>query len=140
MSAAVRFDPAEPLAEGITVLEASAGTGKTHAVAELVAREVAAGPPLDELLVVTFTRKATGTLRDRVRRMLARRRDEGCLTVEMEAASMMAVAQFRGVRFGQLLYGGDDLSGTAWDNRDWQRVSEVRENLFWLCADACLTL
>ncbi len=76
MSAAVRFDPAEPLAEGITVLEASAGTGKTHAVAELVAREVAAGHPLDELLVVTFTRKATGTLRDRVRRMLARRRDE----------------------------------------------------------------
>ena len=48
------------------MLEASAGTGKTHAVASLVVDEVAEGRPLDELLVVTFTRKATGTLRERV--------------------------------------------------------------------------
>ncbi len=60
------FDPTQSLDEGVTVLEASAGTGKTHTVASLVVREVAAGRALDELLVVTFTRKATGTLRDRV--------------------------------------------------------------------------
>ncbi len=60
------FDPTTPVAEGITVLEASAGTGKTHAVASLVVAEIARGRPLDELLVVTFTRKATGTLRERV--------------------------------------------------------------------------
>jgi exodeoxyribonuclease V beta subunit len=60
------FDPTVPVPEGITVLEASAGTGKTHAVASLVVVEVAEGRPLDELLVVTFTRKATGTLRERV--------------------------------------------------------------------------
>ncbi|MEO7371757.1 MAG: UvrD-helicase domain-containing protein, partial [Ilumatobacteraceae bacterium] len=60
------FDPTVPVAEGITVLEASAGTGKTHAVASLVVVEVAEGRPLDELLVVTFTRKATGELRERV--------------------------------------------------------------------------
>ncbi len=60
------FDPTVPMAPGITVLEASAGTGKTHAVASLVVAEVARGRPLDELLVVTFTRKATGTLRERV--------------------------------------------------------------------------
>lgn len=60
------FDVTEPLAEGITVLEASAGTGKTHTVASIVVAEVAGGRPLDELLVVTFTRKATGTLRERV--------------------------------------------------------------------------
>src|SRR5437764_9912729 len=34
-----------------------------------------------------------------------RRRREGCLMVEMEAAAFFAVAQFRGVEFGQLLYG-----------------------------------
>jgi uridine phosphorylase len=71
---------------------------------------------------------------------IARRREEGCLTVEMESAGMRAVAHFRGVTFGQVLYGGDDLSGAEWDNRAWQSRKEVRENLFWLCAEACLSL
>ena len=71
---------------------------------------------------------------------IAQRRAEGCLTVEMESAGLMAVAQFRGVTFGQVLYGGDDLSGVAWDNRAWQSQAEVRESLFWLCAEACLML
>jgi uridine phosphorylase len=71
---------------------------------------------------------------------IARRRGEGCLTVEMESAALMAVAQFRNVVFGQALYGGDDLSGIEWDNRSWQSRSDIRESLFWLCADACLTL
>jgi uridine phosphorylase len=71
---------------------------------------------------------------------IAARKSEGCLTVEMEAAGMMAVAQFREVVFGQILYGGDDLSGSTWDNRGWQSRSEIRESLFWLSAEACLTL
>ena len=71
---------------------------------------------------------------------VTRRREEGCLTVEMESAALIAVAQFRNVVLGQALYGGDDLSGTAWDDRGWQSRSDVRENLFWLCADACLSL
>ena len=71
---------------------------------------------------------------------IASRKDEGCLTVEMESAALMAVAQFRNVIFGQALYGGDDLSGTEWDRRAWQSRSDIRESLFWLCADACLTL
>ncbi|RME87909.1 MAG: hypothetical protein D6770_08190 [Anaerolineae bacterium] len=71
---------------------------------------------------------------------IARRREEGCLTVEMEAAGMMAVAEFRGVTFGQILYSGDDLSGTEWDSREWQTRSAIREQLFWLCADVCLNL
>jgi uridine phosphorylase len=66
------------------------------------------------------------------------RRAEGCLTVEMEAAAFFAVAQFREVTFGQLLYGGDDLGGEAWDHRDWVSRSSVREKLFWLAAEACL--
>ncbi len=63
---ATEFDPRVPVGEGVTLLEASAGTGKTHAVASLVVVEVAQGRPLDQLLVVTFTRKATATLRQRV--------------------------------------------------------------------------
>lgn len=71
---------------------------------------------------------------------IARRRAEGCLTVEMESAALIAVAQFRGAVLGQVLYGGDDLSGAEWDHRSWQSRRAVRQNLFWLCAEACLEL
>lgn len=71
---------------------------------------------------------------------IAQRKREGCLTVEMESAALIAVAQFRKVIFGQALYGGDDLSGLEWDDRQWQARNDIRESLFWLCADACLSL
>jgi uridine phosphorylase len=74
------------------------------------------------------------------RAMVAQRQAEGCLTVEMEAAALLAVAQYRGVLLGQVLYAGDDLSGEAWDNRGWQSRHEIRQQLFWLAADACLGL
>src|SRR3954462_6955065 len=66
------FDICGPLPQGITVLEASAGTGKTYTIAALAARYVAEGTPLDRLLLVTFTRMATGELRERVRERLVR--------------------------------------------------------------------
>jgi uridine phosphorylase len=69
-----------------------------------------------------------------------RRRAEGCLTVEMEAAAFFAVAQFRKVRFGQILYGGDDVSAPEWDHRGWQSREEVREHIFWLAVEACLAV
>lgn len=69
-----------------------------------------------------------------------RRRDEGCLTVEMEAAAFFAVAQFRDVLFGQILYGGDDLGGEQWDSRQWDADATTREKLFWLSVEACLAL
>ena len=71
---------------------------------------------------------------------VAQRREEGCLCVEMETAALCAVAQFRGVTFGQLLYGGDDLSGDEWDHRDWQNQASTREKLFTLAAEASLLL
>ena len=54
----------------MTLLEASAGTGKTFTIAALVARYVAEGTPIDQLLVVTFTKAATSELRERVRQRL----------------------------------------------------------------------
>jgi len=68
-----------------------------------------------------------------------RRKAEGCVTVEMEAAAFFAVARFRGVLFAQILYGGDDLSGPEWDARHWT-THTVREELFWIAAEACLKL
>ncbi len=74
-----------PLPKGVTLLEASAGTGKTHTIASLAVRYVAGGVPLDELLVVTFTRAATSELRERVRARLL-----DAQTAFAEAAAGMA--------------------------------------------------
>ena len=60
-----------PLEPGLQLLEASAGTGKTFALAHLVLRLVAERQQrLQELLVVTFTEAAAGELRDRIARRL----------------------------------------------------------------------
>lgn len=78
---------------------------------------------------------------------IAARRAEGCLAVEMEAAAFFAVAQFRAslpetqdVRFAQILYGGDDISGEVWDSRSWVDQPSTREKMFWLAAESCLRL
>jgi exodeoxyribonuclease V beta subunit len=71
--AAAAFDVCGPLPTGTTVLEASAGTGKTFTIAALAARYVAEGvAELPELMVVTFGREATQELRERVRERLVR--------------------------------------------------------------------
>ena len=65
------FDVGGPLPTGTTVLEASAGTGKTFTIAALAARYVAEGrADLSELMLVTFGREATNELRERVRERL----------------------------------------------------------------------
>ncbi len=71
---------------------------------------------------------------------MQRRRDEGCLTVEMEAAAFFAVAQFREVQLAQLLYCGDNLDADEWDHRDWISRGDIRERLFWLAVEAVLRL
>jgi exodeoxyribonuclease V beta subunit len=61
---------AAPLA-GLHLIEASAGTGKTHAITTLYLRAVVeAGLLPEQILVVTFTRAATDELRERIRSRL----------------------------------------------------------------------
>ncbi|MFM8606191.1 MAG: UvrD-helicase domain-containing protein, partial [Cyanobium sp.] len=66
------FEPNRfPLTPGLRLLEASAGTGKTFALAHLVLRLVAeAGLPLARILVVSFTDATAAELRDRIGRRL----------------------------------------------------------------------
>jgi exodeoxyribonuclease V beta subunit len=70
------FDPVQTeLLKGINLIEASAGTGKTYAIAMLVLRFVVEqGIAIEKLLVVTFTKAATEELKDRVRSRLAEAR------------------------------------------------------------------
>ena len=63
-------------------VDASAGTGKTYTIQQLVAKLVRgegnhAGIPLSKILIVTYTDKATGELRDRIRQKM-----EECLAEE----------------------------------------------------------
>jgi uridine phosphorylase len=74
------------------------------------------------------------------RARMALRRGEGCVTVEMEAAALFAVAQFRQVQLGQILYCGDNLDGDEWDARGWQHHWGVREVLVELAAEASLAI
>ncbi|TDD58619.1 exodeoxyribonuclease V subunit beta [Kribbella antibiotica] len=65
------FDLLGELPTGTVVLEASAGTGKTYALAGLVTRFVAEGRArLDQMLLITFGRAASQELRERVRSQL----------------------------------------------------------------------
>lgn len=74
------------------------------------------------------------------RQKVQRRKAEGCLTVEMEASALFAVAGFRGVPLGQVLYAGDDVSGQTWDPRDGIDRRVTQETALDLAADACLRL
>ena len=72
--------------------------------------------------------------------MVARRRTEGCSTVEMECAAFFAVGRFRGVEVASLLYGGDDVSGDVWDHRGWDGRSSLRRRVLELAMDACIAM
>jgi len=70
------LDLGGPLPRGLTVLEASAGTGKTFALAALAARAVAERDvPASALCVVSFTDAATAELRGRIRARLVEAAD-----------------------------------------------------------------
>lgn len=114
------------------------------------AREVAAHPQAIQAIIKTLEKHAvpytltktwtTDAVYRETRAKVAHRRAEGCLTVEMESAAFFAVAQFRRCVIGQLLYAGDNLAADAWDSRSWQNHSSGREKLFWLAAEACLSI
>jgi uridine phosphorylase len=58
------------------------------------------------------------------------RMEEGCEVVEMEAAAFFAVAKFREIKFGQIVYGGDLVVPEGWDPRDWASRKSARRLLF----------
>ena len=70
MSAPTPFDVTAELPTGTVLLEASAGTGKTWTIGALVARHVAEGTRLEDMLVITFGRAASREMRERVREHL----------------------------------------------------------------------
>ena len=114
------------------------------------AREVDTAPTVLEMLKAVATKQeepfsvgktwTTDGFFRTTRGKLDQRVAEGCITVEMEVASLLAVAERRGIDFGQYLYAGDNLAGTEWDHREWTQAVVVQKLVFELAAEAALNL
>ncbi len=66
---------------------------------------------------------------------IEQRKAEGAKIVEMEQAGCIAVSQFRDFDYGAIIYGGDDVASTEWDNRGWMNRHGIRYNLIMLCKE-----
>ena len=67
------FNPfSTPLQTGVHAIEASAGTGKTYSLTQIVARLILEQAiPIEKILVVTFTVAATAEMRERIQERLS---------------------------------------------------------------------
>lgn len=68
------------------------------------------------------------------------RMSQDCVVVEMEAAAFFAVAQFREIKLGQIVYGGDLVHPDGWDGRAWHKREADRQLLFDLAVKAVMKL
>ena len=94
------------------VIEASAGTGKTFTLEHLVVQLILDGVPLESILVVTFTRKATLELIARVREKLAELADLAPRTIQKIEAGQLDILATTIRRLQKTLRCGyDDLLG-----------------------------
>jgi uridine phosphorylase len=71
---------------------------------------------------------------------IAQRKNEGCVTVEMEASAYIAASQYNNVEFGQILYSGDNLGGEEWDMRNFSHRTDIREFVLRITLDTCLKM
>ena len=87
------------------------------------------GVPYEEVM----TWSTDGFYRETAEKV-AYRKEEGCAVVEMECATLAAVAQLRGVVWGQLLFTADSLADLEnYDSRDWG--SEAFDKALELCLE-----
>ena len=94
-----KFEINGALPDRVTMLEASAGTGKTYALAGLALRYIAEGHVLvSQLCVVTFTEATTAELRGRLRLRGAAGRPGTELLLLLDGGGAADCGQSRGVR------------------------------------------
>ncbi len=85
------------------IVEASAGTGKTSELIHRIVRVLAAGTPVQKIVAVTFTHKAAGELKIRLREGLDRARagcanatERACLEDALERLEEAAIGTIHG--------------------------------------------
>lgn len=64
------------------------------------------------------------------RRNMDLRKEAGCITVEMECAGVMAMAQFRDIDVYQYLYTADNLDADEWERRSLGSLSVSQKERF----------
>ena len=91
----VPFDAATADLARLTVIEASAGTGKTHAIQKLVSRLVLTGVPMPRMLVMSYTNATAAELSQRIRSELQQSL-EACPAADARARLLLqqALADF----------------------------------------------
>lgn len=117
------ISPAREIEADIGIANKIASTLQTHSVPYIMAK--------------TWT---TDALYRETPGRIARRKAEGCVTVEMEASAYMAVARHHRVGFGQILYAGDNLGGEEWDKRSFNTQTGIRAYVLDLALDACVNI
>ena len=71
---------------------------------------------------------------------IALRKEEGCVTVEMETSAYIAASQYNNVEFGQILCSGDSLAGIEWDSRNYQKRDDIKDFVLNITIDICLKM
>jgi uridine phosphorylase len=140
------LDPAIPLGQIIVPTAAIRDEGTSYHYLP-PSREVAANPRGIELLHELLESQGipylsgktwtTDAVFRETRSKIQARRAEGAIVVEMEAAALFAIGDFRNVLVAQLLYAGDNVGGETWDHREWGTQRSIRKSLFFLACEAC---
>lgn len=75
-------------------------------------------------------------------RKVARRKEAGCVAVDMESASVAAVAQFRNKQVLQFFYAADIVSGEEWDTRSLGNHEglDEKDKIAWLALEFAKTM
>ena len=68
---------------------------------------------------------------------MARRKEMGCIAVDMECASIAAVSQFRNKQVLQFFYAADVVSRENWDKRSLSNQANLddKDKIAWLALE-----
>ena len=69
----------------------------------------------------------TDALFRETRSKVDKRKDSGCICVDMECSAMSAVSKFRNKDFFQFFYAADNLDSDKWDKRSLSNKSKLDE-------------
>ena len=75
-------------------------------------------------------------------KMVQKRKQEGCISVDMECAAMHAVSKFRHKELFQFFYAADNLDSDEWDKRsfDCEDKISIKEQIIYLALDMALKM
>ena len=73
---------------------------------------------------------------------LLKRKEQGCVCVDMECSAMSAVAKFRNKELFQFFYAADNLDNVKWDKRSLSNEDRLqdKEKIVYLALELALKL